>query len=293
MAMFSVVFLFIFHYVPLIGVLLAFKEGDYSLNILQAIVKTKWTLDNVISLLNDDAFWNVFKNTIGLNSISFLINFPAPIIFALLINEVKSRRLKNTIQTIANFPHFISWVVFGGIIIALTDMTTGVVNPILNFLHLSSKDNPVDLNLAQYFWAKMIIVSLIKNVGWGSIIYSAAISGISRELYEAAEIDGANRWDKVIRITLPLIAPTIVVYLLLNISRLLGNSFEQFYVFQTTANISKSQVLSTYIYSTGFTYRRYSSAAFMNLFDGLVSVTLLLISNTISKKTAGRGLFNV
>ncbi len=282
--------LFVFSYLPMIGIILSVKDGDMSLNIFKAIFQTPWTFNNYINILQDEKFWTVMKNTVGLNLLSLLINFPAPIIFALLLHQVRSKWLKNSVQTITTFPHFLSWVIFGGIINALTDMSTGVVNPILTFLGLSSPSNPLDLNMAQFFWAKMIIASLIKNVGWGSIIYTAAISGISPSVYEAARIDGANRWQSAVRITLPLILPTITTFLLLNISRILGNSFEQFYVFQNAANLSASEVLATYIYSTAFTYRNYSTAAAMSFFEGVVSVTLLVGSNKLSKKITGNGI---
>ena len=136
----------------------------------------------------------------------------------------------------------------------------------------------------------MIVASLIKNIGWGSIVYTAAISGIGQEVYEAAEIDGASRFQQAMRITLPLISSTITVFLLLNISRLLRNSFEQFYIFQNGENLSKSEVLATYSYSMGFTYRNYSYAAAMGLFDSLISLLMLITSNFISKKATGRGI---
>lgn len=290
MAIVGLICLFFFSYLPMFGVLLSFKDGNKSLNILQAIVLTDWTFQNYIDLMADEKFWSVMWNTVGLNFLTLLVNFPAPIIFALLISEVKNKLVKKSVQMVTTFPHFISWVIFGGIIIALTDMTTGVVNPILEFFGLSSSSNPIDLNLSQYFWAKMIIVSLIKNVGWGSIIYVAAIAGINPELYEAAKMDGANRFQKAVKITLPLIAPTITTFLLLNISRILGNSFEQFYVFQNSANLSKSEVLATYVYSTAFTYRNYSTAAAISFFEGIISVLLLTSSNYISRKLTGNGI---
>lgn len=291
MAGLSVVFLAVFAYLPMAGIILAFKDGNKALNILDATMHAPWTLDNLKDLLTDPMFWGVLQNTVGLNLLTLLFTFPAPIIFALILNEIRNKFFKKQVQTVVSLPHFLSWIVFGGIILALTDMTTGVINPILDFLGLSSPDNPIDLNLAQYFWPKMIIVALLKSIGWGSIIYSAAIAGINQELYEAAEIDGANRFHKAINITLPMIAPTITVFLLLNVSRLLGNSFEQFYIFQTTANISRSEVLTTYIYSTSFTYRNYASGAMIGLFNSFVSVLLLLTANFLSKRTTGRGLF--
>lgn len=291
MASFSIIFLAVFSYAPLFGLSLAFKDGDYKLNLLKAITETPWVgLNNFTAFLQDPNFFDAMMNTIVLNLIMLLINFPAPILFALLINEVRHDKYKNVVQTIANFPHFISWVIFGGMIIAMTDMTTGIINPILNALGLSSADNPVNIQGENYAWATVIISSLIKGVGWGSIVYVAAISGIDGNMYEAAELDGANRFQKVIYITLPGIAPTITVFALLSVSNLLKNSFDQFYVLQNSLNISKMEVLATYVYKTGLTQRRYSYASALGLFNSIVSVILLVISNTISKKLTGRGV---
>lgn len=291
MAAMGVAFLAVFAYLPMLGIVLAFKDGNKSLNILHATLYAPWTLDNFFDLIQNEMFWNVLRNTIGLNLLMLLFTFPAPIIFALILNELRNRHVKNSARTVTSMPHFLSWIIFGGIVLAITDMTTGVVNPILSFFGLSSPSNPVDLSLAAYFWPKMIVVSLLKSVGWGSIIYSAAISGINPDLYEAADIDGANRFHKARFVTLPMIAPTITVFLLLNISGLLSNSFEQFYIFQNTANLARSEVLVTYIYSTSFTYRNYSTGAMIGLFESLVAVILLLSANLLSKKTTGRGLF--
>lgn len=292
MAMLSVVFLLVFSYAPMAGILLAFKDGDRKLNIINSLLYSDWIgFKNFKSFLTDPDFKGVFLNTIGLNMLMLLINFPAPIIFALLINEVRHSKFKRTIQSITAFPHFISWIVFGGIIIALTDMTTGIVNPILYFLGISSKTNPINLGNAEYFWAEIIICSLIKSVGWSSIVYTAAITAIEQAMYEAATIDGASRLQKAIYITLPSITPTIIVFLLLNISRLLGNSFEQFYTLQNRLNISRSEVLATYMYKVGIAQRKYSYAVAMGLFESAISVFLLTISNALSKKITGRGLF--
>lgn len=288
----GLVFLAIFAYAPLFGIILAFKDADRSLNILEAMSSSPWCgWENFEAFLLDNSFADVLINTICLNFLMLLINFPMPIIFALILNEVRHQHFKKAVQTITNFPHFISWAIFGGIILSLTDMTTGIVTPLLNLLGLSDPQNPVNLNLAEYFWAEMIIASLIKSVGWGSIIYSAAIAGISRELYEAAEIDGAGRLQKMLRITLPLLMPTVTVFLLLQISRLLGNSYEQFIVFQNDLNLEKSEVLVTYSYKMGLGNRRYSYATAMTLFESVISVILLIGSNFISKKLTGRGIY--
>lgn len=291
MASLSVIFLAVFSYAPLFGLTLAFKDGDYKLNLLNAITETKWVgLNNFKAFLLDPNFVDAIKNTIALNLIMLLINFPAPILFALLINEVKHSAYKKTVQTLTNFPHFISWVIFGGMIIAMTDMTTGIFNPILNFLGISSNENPINLQGPDYAWGTIIISSLIKGVGWGSIVYIAAISGLDADMYEAADLEGANRFQKAIYITLPGIAPTITVFALLNISNLLKNSFDQFYILQNSLNLSKLEVLSTYVYKTGMSQRRYSYASALGLFNSVISVGLLIISNTISKKLTGRGV---
>lgn len=291
MAGLGVAFLAVFAYLPMSGILLAFKNGDKQLDLLYATFYGEWTLKNFEALFGNEVFWQVFWNTVKINIWMLLINFPTPIIFALLLNEVRSLRLKKGIQTVCNFPQFISWVIYGGIVLALTEANTGVVNPVLELLGLSSPENPVDLNLAQYFYPKIIIASMLKGVGWGSIIYTAAIAGIDPSLYEAAMIDGANRWQRVKSITYPMIKPTIMIFLLLNVSGLLSNSFEQFYVFERSYNRETTRVLATYIYTEGMALRNYSYATALSLFEGLISVGLLLGSNYLSKKVTGEGIF--
>lgn len=291
MASVSLVFLLVFSYLPMVGILFAFKDGNKSLNIINAMFEADWTLDNFKALFADKDFWAIFWNTIRINVLMLLFNFPIPILFALLINEVRHKKFRGTVQVLSNFPHFISWVVYGGIVIALTDANNGIVNPILEVFGLSSKENPVDLNLAQYFYPKIIIVSIIKGTGWGSIVYTAAIAGIDQSLYEAAIIDGANRFARARHITLPQILPTVMVFLLLNVSKLMNNSFEQFYIFETTANQSTTRVLATYMYSLGFTYRNSSTATALSLFEGIISLILLTSTNSIAKKLTGEGLY--
>ena len=291
MASLSIIFLVFFSFLPMVGILLAFKDANKTLNVVKAFSTADWTLQNFKDLFSDQDFWHVFKNTLKINSLLLLINFPMPIIFALLINEVRHKFFRTSIQTVSNFPHFISWVVYGGIVLALTDPQIGVVNKILELFGASTAENPIDLNLAEYFYPIIIIATIIKGVGWGSIVYVAAISGIDQSLYEAAAIDGANRFQRAIHITLPGISSTVLVFLLLNISRITSNSFEQFYVFQTTANLSTTRVLATYAYTMGFTYRNYSTATALSLFEGVISLTLLLSVNTIAKKVTGEGIY--
>ncbi len=286
----SLVFLFVFNYLPMFGIIFAFKDGDGSLNILDSLTQAEWTLENFSTLFRDKTFWEVFLNTLKVNLLLLLFNFPMPVIFALLINGMKGKGAQKAVQTVSTLPHFISWTVFGGIVLMMTDMNIGIVNPVLDFLGLSSPNDPVDLNLAQFFYPKIIIASIIKDTGWGAIIYIAAIAGIDSTVYEAAEIDGAGRVRQAVSITLPSIRSTILTYLLLNVANILANSFEQFYVFQNVANLSSTRVLATYMYNLGFTYRKYSTATALSLCEGFISLILLVTTNTIAKKWTGEGI---
>jgi len=287
MASLGVIFLLVFNYAPLFGIGLAFTNGDYKLKIVDALNADYVGVNNFLNFFNDDDFYKVLSNTLGLNGLMLLINFPAPIIFALLLNEIRHTKYKKLIQILTSFPHFISWMIFGNIVLFLINKDMGVVNTLLAGFGLG------DANLAtsEYFWSVMIISSLIKGVGWGSIIYLTAITNIDPALYEAAEMDGASRFQKALFITLPCIAPTITIYLLLSVSRILNNSFDQFYAMQNTVNLDTSEVLATFVYRKGLSLRRYSYATAVGLFESIVSIVLLISSNTISKKLAGRGLF--
>ena len=294
MAMLGVAFLAVFAYAPMYGILLAFRDGDGVLNVQNAIVSAPWCgFGNFKALFQDSKFINIFINTITLNFVSLLVNFPAPILFALFLNEVAQPRFKKIVQTLSIVPHFISWTIFGGIVLILINANTGVINPLLELFGLSNPENPVDLATENYIWGVIIVSSLIKNVGWGSIIYMAAIAGVGQEMYEAATIDGAGRFQKMFYVTFPSISPTIVTFFILNFSRLLNNSFEEFYIFQNSLNINRSEVLVTYIYKQGIgsTVRRYSYAAAMGLLNSIVGMLLLVIGNVTCRKLTGKGIF--
>ncbi|MCI8459725.1 MAG: sugar ABC transporter permease [Clostridia bacterium] len=291
MAFLSVIFLAVFSYATLYGLVLAFKGGDGYLDIMRAINEAPWVgLDNFKAFVTDPDFKDIMFNTLGLNVLQLLINFPCPIIFAVLTAELLSNRFKKTVQTVTFFPHFISWAVFGGIFISLLDFDTGIFNTL--FYKMGLVREKVDiLGDPQYFWGIIIITSLIKGMGWGSIIYVAAIAAIPQELYEAAKIDGANRWHKIRYITVPSIAPTITLFFILSISGILNNGIEHLWVFQNTNNLERSEVLDTYIYKYGFPHWRYSYATAIGLMKSVVSLILLLIGNTTCKKVSGKGIY--
>lgn len=291
MASLGLIFLAVFAYGPLYGLLLAFKvDGEY-INIQHAIQYGTWAgWDQFRDFLTDPDFADIMFNTLGLNLLQLLINFPAPIIFAILMSELLSDKFKKMVQTVTFFPHFLSWVIFGGIFLGLLDYDTGFVNTILVKIGVVSE--PVDiLGGEDYFWGLIICTSLLKGLGWGSIVYVAAISGVPKEQYEAAILDGANRWHKIRYVTLPAIAPTITLFFILSVSGLLNNGVDHLWVFQNANNITRSEVLDTFIYKFGIPYQRYGYATAIGLMKSVVSVILLVTGNTVCKKISGKGIY--
>lgn len=290
MASLGFVFLLVFNYAPMFGIALAFKKGDYVIDIKDAIFNSESAgLENFAKFLTDPEFKDVVINTLGMNVLSLIITFPAPIIFALLINEVKNKAFKRVTQTVSYFPFFLSWIVFGGIILSMLDSQTGIVNDIL--VRLKLVEEPINFGKSEYFWGVIIVAGLIKGVGWGSIIYLAAIAGIDKSMYEAADIDGANRWSKMLFITLPSILPTITVYLILAVSGILNSGFDQIWIFRNQMNLDRSEVIDTYVYQYGILKKRHSYATAIGLVKSLVAFVLLIFSNTLSKKLTGRGIY--
>lgn len=290
MASLSVVFLAVFAYAPLYGLALAFKEGDGWLNISKAISVAPWNgLDNFKAFFEDPDFWGILWNTLGLNILQLMINFPCPIIFAVLTAELISDKFKKFVQTVTFYPHFISWAVYGGIFLSLFALDTGLPALLQKAGLVSEKPNI--LGDPSYFWGIIIGTSLLKGMGWGSVIYVAAIAAIPTELYEAAKMDGANRFHKIFYITIPSIAPTITLFFILSISGLLNNGIEHLLVFQNTSNLERSEVLDTYIYKYGIPNFRYSYATAIGLLKSIISLLLLVSGNWVCKKISGKGIY--
>lgn len=287
----GVLFVTVFCYMPMFGLILAFKDGDNELNVINVIWKGAFVgWDNFAAFLADGEFKDVMFNTIGLNGLMLLINFPAPIVFAVLISELKIPAFKRTVQTISYLPHFLSWVVFGGIVLSMINTDTGVINELL--LAMGVIEKPLEMaGNPHFFWPLIIVTSLVKGIGWGSIIYLAAISGVSRELYEAAEIDGANRLKRIMHVTLPGIAPSVVTFFLLSASGILNNSVEHILVFQNAANISRSQVIDTMVLLYGIEHNMFSYATAIGLFKSIIACGLLLFGNFACKKLTGKGVY--
>ena len=286
----GIIFVAVFAYLPMFGIILAFKDGDGQLDVLSAMVNSPWAgFNNFKMFFEDPDFKDIMLNTLGLNSIMLCINFPAPIIFAILLSEMPFQRIRKGIQTVTYFPYFLSWITYGGIILALIN-SDGLINNILMSTHIIS--SPLDIaGDPAYFWPLIIITSLLKGIGWGSIIYVAAIAGIDPQLFEAARMDGANRWYRITKITVPMIAPTIVLFLILSISGILNNGFDHIWVFQNLTNLDRSEVLDTFIYKNGVITQQYSYTTAVGLFKSVVSIILLTVGNLVAKRITGKGIF--
>ena len=281
----AVLYFFIFHYIPLDGIIISFK--DYSFK--KGILGSDWIgFENFIYMFKLNDFYRVFRNSFVLSFLRLIFEFPFPIIIALLLNEIKSRRFKKLTQTAIYLPHFISWAVIGGILVNFLSPTWGVVNNIiqsLGFEPIFFLGNP------KYFRTTAVISSIWKEAGWGTIIYLAAITGIDMEQYEAATVDGANRWQRLIYITLPNIRTTIILMLILRMGSIMSNGFEQIYTLQNTQNLSVSEVFETYTYRVGLLGGRFSFATTVGLFASVISMIFLLTTNFISKKMGEETIF--
>lgn len=284
----GVIFLIIFAYIPMIGVVTAFIDYDP----VKGYFASEFVgLKYFEELFSDWAFPMILKNTLGINLISLAVSFPTTIIFALMLNEIWNPLFKRTVQTVSYLPHFVSWVIFGGIIIQLLSPgTDGVINNLL--LQLGIIDAPINfLGEEKLFWPILIFASLIKGLGWSAIVYIAAIAGINPEHYEAATIDGAGRLQRIWYITLPGIAGTIIIMLIFEISGILNSGMDALLVLQNDMNYFASETIDMYVYHVGIGNSRYSYATAIGLLKSIVGLILLLTANFASKKLTDRGLF--
>ncbi|WP_337099876.1 ABC transporter permease [Paenibacillus sp. YIM B09110] len=283
----ALIFLFVFAYIPMYGILIAFKDYDMFLG----VTGSPWVgLDHFKEFFTDPNFMQVMRNTLAINGLNLLIGFPAPIIFALLLNEISSQKFKRFVQTISYLPHFVSWVVFGGLIITILSPSNGILNFLL--LKLGVLSEPINfLGVADNFWIILVAGEVLKGLGWGAIIYIAAISGVDQEMYEAATIDGAGRLQKMWYVTIPSIMGTVVIMLIFAISAILNTGFEQILVLQNPLNLDTSETIDTYVYKTGMQQMRYSYSTAVGVAKSIVAVLLLLGANYVSKKITDKGLF--
>lgn len=286
MMLLPLVYFIIFKYIPMFGNVLAFRRyrpgmGPYG---------TEWVKFRYFEhFMKDPAFWRAFRNTLVISLTNLVVNFPIPILFAILLNEVRALKFKKFVQTVSYMPRFISTVVVISILGELLSPSSGLVNLFLQ--NVFGMDPIYFMNEPQYFRILYVLTDTWQFTGWTAIIYLAAITGINSDLFEAAEIDGANRIKQIIHVTIPSILPTIMVMLILNVGRMLSLGFEKVLLMYTPSNSKVSDIIDTLVYRTGLTNQNYSYATAIGLFSGIIGVILVSSSNSISKKLTGDGVY--
>ncbi|AIQ52867.1 ABC transporter permease [Paenibacillus sp. FSL R7-0331] len=275
-------FILVFSYIPMYGVLMAFQ--DY--NLFKGFGGSPWVgLKHFEMFFAAPEFWTIMRNTIVISLLKLLVGFPAPVLLALMLNEVRSRVFKRTVQTISYLPHFLSWVIVSGFVMSMLSTENGSVNMLLQQLNLI-KDPINFLSLPEYFWTILVTTGVWKEIGFSSIVYLAAIAGIDPNMHEAASIDGAGKLRQMFSITLPSILPVIMVFLILAIGNLLSAGFEDILLLGSNPVLRDvGDVLDTYVYRIGIQNNRYSYATAAGLFKSLIGVFLLVGANYAARKS--------
>lgn len=280
----GIIYYAIYKYGPMWGLLLGFKNYQPFLGFWGS----KWVgLAHFQRFFGDRAFGQLFSNTIVLSLLNLLFNFPMPIVFALLLNEVRSKRFKKFVQTVSYLPHFMSWVVVVGITYVLFSSGGGIIYELVKQL----TGQPVNfLSSARSFRPMIIGQSMWKETGWGTIIYLAALAGVELEQYEAARIDGANRFQQLLHITLPSIKPIVVTMLILRLGNILDSSFDQLYNMLNEMNYSVGEVFDTYVYKVGITLGQFSYSTAVGMFKSAVGLVLVLGADFLAKRLGEEGI---
>lgn len=283
----GIIYFIVFHYIPMYGVTIAFKNYRIYHNIMSA----PWVgFKNFEMFFSNPMFWKLIKNTLLLNIYQLVWGFWPPILLALLLNELSNQRFKKTVQTITYLPHFVSTVVIVGMLFSFSSPSTGLFNNVVKFFG----GQPIPFMARPEWFRTMYIASDIwKGLGWGSIIYLAALTNVDVELYEAAYMDGANRLQRVVNITLPAIMPTITILLIFAIGGLMKEGAEKIIIMQNNQPLinDTSEIISSYVYKQGIRESNYGYATAVGLFNSVISIILLSVANFVSKKLSETSLW--
>ncbi|KOR90550.1 ABC transporter permease [Paenibacillus solani] len=280
----GLLFFLIFKYFPIWGLALAFQNYSPYLGFWDS----EWVgFKHFIDFFTNPDFLLLFRNTMAISLMNIFFFFPIPIVLSLLINEVRSMKFKKTVQTIIYLPHFLSWVIIAGICFIILGHD-GIINEII----VAFGGQPIGiLTEPNYFWGLLTGQSIWKEAGWGTIIFLAALAGINQDLYEAAQIDGANRWKQMINVTLPGIKSTIIVLLILRLGQVMEVGFEQVYLMMSSPVSHVADVFDTYVYRTGIQNGRFSYATVAGIFKSIVGLLLVVMANRLAKKIGEEGLY--
>ncbi|NEN83736.1 ABC transporter permease [Paenibacillus elgii] len=281
----GMLFIIVFKYIPMYGLVIAFQEY----NILQGVGGSDWVgLYQFKKLFTMLDFTSVFKNTLIISTLKLIWGFPAPIVLALLLNEVKQLVFQRFVQTVVYLPHFISWVIFSGIIIIFLNPVDGLVNQVMGWFG----GEPVDFLIEKsYFRSILVATDIYKEVGWGTIIYLAAISGINPQLYEAAIVDGAGRFRQMWNITLPSIRHVIIILFILSLGNILDAGFLQTLLLYNPLVMDVADIIDTYVYRKGIVDASYSLGAAAGVFKSVIALILVAASNQLAKRFGEEGLW--
>lgn len=282
----AMLYILIFCYVPMYGIQLAFREYDFSKGITGgAFAGFKYFKQYFESPM----FFTTLKNTFVISFASILVGFPIPIILAMVVNQIRNKKWKRTVQTTVYIPYFISVVVLVSMLRIMLADDTGVISNFLKAIHLVGKDVNL-LGSESTFMPVYVLSGVWQTMGWNSIIFIAALSSVDTQLYDACRIDGANRWQTMIHIDLPAIMPTIIIMLIMNMGNILNVGFDKVFLMQNSLNLGASQVISTYVYTVGIKSSQFSFGAAVGLFNTLINFVFLMATNAIAKRSTGTGL---
>lgn len=280
----AVILMLCFTYQPMFGIVIAFKDFTPS----QGIFQSPWAgMKYFQEYFNSYQFWPTIKNTLIISLYTILVTFPLPIVVALLCNQIASQKYKKFFQVSTYLPHFISTVVMCGMIILFLSPRTGIIARLVSF---GGVELPNLMGQPSAFSSIYVWTEAWQHVGWDSILYIAALSAVDPTLYEAATVDGASKWQKILRIDIPMLLPTITIMLILRMGSVMSVGFEKVYLLQNSLNLSSSEIISTYVYKMGLISNQYSLSAAINLFNNVINFILLLSMNWISNKLSETSL---
>ena len=280
----TLIYYAIFHYAPMYGLQIAFK----SFKATKGIWGSPWVgLDNFARFFRSAQFWDILSNTVVLSLESLVLGFFPPIILALMLNQVENEKFKKFVQGVTYAPHFISTVVMVSLLFCLLSTRNGIINRIIMFFGGEAVPFMRD---AEYFRGTYIVSGIWQSMGFSAIIYIAALAGISSELHEAAIIDGASKWQRVIHIDIPGILPTITILLIMRSGSIMSVGFEKVFLMQTSLNLKRSQVISTYVYQVGLVDANFSFSAAVGFFNSIVNFIMIMLVNFISSKISETSL---
>jgi putative aldouronate transport system permease protein len=280
----ALIYFIVFHYYPMYGVIIAFKDFIAT----QGIMGSPWVgFKHFERFFDSYQFWTLIKNTLGLSGLQLIIGFPLPIILALMMNQIRYEKYKRFVQTVVYAPHFISVVVLSGMIYVFFS-NNGLIN---NMITIFGGESISFMSKPEWFKPLYIGSSVWQETGWAAIIYLAALAGVSPELHEAAVMDGASKWHRILHVDIPAIMPTAVILLILSVGNMMNIGFEKAYLLQTPLNQPAAEIIPTYVYKLGLQQAQYSFAAAVGLFNAIINLILLVSVNKFAKKLSGQGLW--